>query len=108
LVLALDADHDGVISAEEIANASAALKTLDKNNDGKLTEDEIRPPRPGGPDGPPRGEFRGRRGEGPPGEGPPEGGRPPRRRGAGDGEGERPGPPRGPRGEGRPGPPEVE
>jgi Ca2+-binding EF-hand superfamily protein len=40
---ALDADHDGVISAEEIRNAPAALKTLDRNNDGKLTEDEVRP-----------------------------------------------------------------
>ncbi len=41
--LALDTDHDGVISAAEIANAPAALKSLDKNGDGKLTEDEVRP-----------------------------------------------------------------
>jgi Ca2+-binding EF-hand superfamily protein len=41
--LALDADHDGVISAAEIANAAAALKSLDKNGDGKLTEEELRP-----------------------------------------------------------------
>ena len=41
--LALDADHDGAISAAEIANAAAALKLLDKNGDGKLTEDEVRP-----------------------------------------------------------------
>ena len=41
--LALDADHDGVISAAEIANAAAALKSLDKNGDGKLTQDEVRP-----------------------------------------------------------------
>jgi Ca2+-binding EF-hand superfamily protein len=40
---ALDANHDNVISAEEINNAAAALRTLDKNGDGKLTEDEIRP-----------------------------------------------------------------
>jgi hypothetical protein len=48
---ALDANHDGVIDATEIANASAALKTLDKNGDGKLTQDELRPHRPqgGGP-----------------------------------------------------------
>ena len=45
---ALDANHDGVIDADEIANASAALKTLDKNGDGKLTSDELRPPRPEG------------------------------------------------------------
>ena len=53
---ALDANHDGIISAEEIANASAALKKLDKNGDGKLTPDEFRPMfrrGPGrGPDGP--------------------------------------------------------
>jgi hypothetical protein len=46
LFLALDVNHDGVIDADEIANASAALKTLDKNGDGKLTQDELRPPRP--------------------------------------------------------------
>ena len=88
---ALDADHNGEISEEEINNATAALKSLDKNSDGKLTDDEIRPPRPEGgpgrdgerrPDGPPRGEGRppegrdqgrGReqgRGDGPPGQGP--------------------------------------
>ena len=50
---ALDANHDGVIDAAEIANASAALKALDKNGDGQLTQDELRPPRPqGGPQGP--------------------------------------------------------
>jgi len=54
LILALDADKDREISAEEIANASEALKTLDKNGDGKLTREELRPnfpPRPGGPGG---------------------------------------------------------
>jgi EF hand len=46
LVKALDANHDGVIDANEIANASAELKTLDKNGDGQLTPDEYtgRPP----------------------------------------------------------------
>ena len=48
LVMALDVNHDGVIDANEIANASAALKTLDKNGDGQLTEDEYMPPRPPG------------------------------------------------------------
>ncbi|HVV73183.1 MAG TPA: phospholipid-binding protein, partial [Verrucomicrobiae bacterium] len=38
--------HDGVIDADEIANAPAALKTLDKNGDGKLTMDELMGPRP--------------------------------------------------------------
>ena len=37
---ALDANGDGTIDADEIANASAALKTLNKNGDGKLTSDE--------------------------------------------------------------------
>ncbi len=53
-VAALDTNKkDGVISADEIANAPTALKTLDKNGDGKLTRDELRPPRPpqdGGPE----------------------------------------------------------
>ncbi|MHB8520664.1 MAG: EF-hand domain-containing protein [Limisphaerales bacterium] len=74
LVAVLDANHDGVIDAEEIANAAAALKTLDKNNDGQLTPDEFMPPRrgPGGP--------RGVQGRGP-------GGPPP---GAADQDGQRP------------------
>ena len=73
LVAALDANHDGVIDETEIANASAALKKLDKNGDGKLTMDELRPPRPegdrspGGPDD--RRGPEGRRPRGPSGEG---------------------------------------
>jgi Ca2+-binding EF-hand superfamily protein len=43
LLAALDADHDGIVSAAEIANAPATLRTLDKNGDGQLTEDEVRP-----------------------------------------------------------------
>jgi len=46
LVATLDANHDGVIDAAEINNASAALKSLDKNADGKLTGAELRRPRP--------------------------------------------------------------
>ncbi len=49
--LALDSDKDGVISAAEIANAGTALKSLDRNGDGKLTQDEVRP-RMGGRGGP--------------------------------------------------------
>jgi hypothetical protein len=60
-----------VIDADEIANSSAALKSLDKNGDGKLTPDEFMGPRPpgkppggddsgsgsnSGPQGPPPGE----------------------------------------------------
>lgn len=61
LIEALDVNHDGIIDANEIANAPAELKTLDKNGDGKLTRDEYCPPPPpgmgnGGPnDGPPQG-----------------------------------------------------
>jgi hypothetical protein len=51
IIGALDANHDGVIDADEIANASAALKTLDKNGDGKLTPDEFMGPRPKPPQG---------------------------------------------------------
>jgi len=66
LMQVLDVNHDGVIDSNEMANASAELKTLDKNGDGQLTQDELRPPRPpmdGGPDfgngrppGPPPGD----------------------------------------------------
>src|SRR5215212_2419309 len=51
LMMVLDANGDGVISAEEINNASTALRKLDKNGDGKLTEDELRPNFPEGPGG---------------------------------------------------------
>lgn len=40
---ALDADHNGTISAQEIRKAPAALAELDRNYDGKLTEDEVLP-----------------------------------------------------------------
>jgi hypothetical protein len=44
-----------VIDADEISKAAQSLLTLDKNGDGKLTEDEYHPKRPegqGGPGGP--------------------------------------------------------
>lgn len=57
----LDADHDGVIDAKEIANASKALLQFDENGDGQLTREELRPPLPPeGADGPPPGEGEGR------------------------------------------------
>jgi hypothetical protein len=65
IMAALDADADGLISAAEIENAVAALKALDKNADGKLTEDELRP------------NFAGRPGAGPGGPGAPGEGRGP-------------------------------
>jgi hypothetical protein len=67
LIAALDANHDGVIDADEIANASKALKSLDKNGDGKLTQDEIRPRPPGGPEGGPGGGPEGKKRGGPDG-----------------------------------------
>ena len=54
--MALDTNHDGIIDAAEIANAPAALKTLDTNGDGQLTPDEYMPHRPdGSTGGPPPG-----------------------------------------------------
>jgi EF hand len=50
LFQALDVNHDGVIDADEIANAPAELKTLDKNGDGILTRDEVCPKPPQGAD----------------------------------------------------------
>ena len=74
LMEAIDTDHDGVISAEELKNASASLATLDKNKDGKLTEDEIHAGPPGGGGGRPGGGNRpqGRGPGGPPGGGGPD------------------------------------
>lgn len=46
LMVALDADGDDEISAEEIANAVEALGALDKNGDGKITMEELRPKPP--------------------------------------------------------------
>ena len=45
VLAALDADHDGVISAAEIRNAARALRSLDLNHDGRLTEQELAPDR---------------------------------------------------------------
>jgi Ca2+-binding EF-hand superfamily protein len=49
---ALDADKDGKLSVEEIKNAVAALKTLDKNEDGVLEASELASPRGGQRGGP--------------------------------------------------------
>ncbi|MEN9576330.1 MAG: hypothetical protein RL514_4185 [Verrucomicrobiota bacterium] len=78
---ALDANGDGIIDAKELANAVAALKKLDKNGDGKLTEDEYRPARPQGGQGGPGGQggFGGQRGAPGQGGGPGEKGGEPRR-----------------------------
>ncbi|HUY93353.1 MAG TPA: hypothetical protein VMV10_31795 [Pirellulales bacterium] len=72
---ALDADGDGDLSEKEIENATVALKSLDKDKNGAVSADELRPNfgRGGegrGPGGPPR-EGAG----GPPGAGAPREGR---------------------------------
>lgn len=67
VLAALDADKDGVLSKAEIANASVALGKLDKNGDGELNAEEMRPQRPEGG----RTQGRGR----PEGERPERGGR---------------------------------
>jgi len=66
-----DADRDGVISAEEIQSASTAFAKLDKNSDGEITRDELRPPPPQRPEDGDAPED----GDRPPG--PPPGRRPP-------------------------------
>ncbi len=43
LLNALDTDHDGVISAQEIAAASQSLLALDVNHDGEILPDEMKP-----------------------------------------------------------------
>jgi hypothetical protein len=43
VLAALDADHDGELSAWEIDHAAEALKQLDRNADGYLTADEFIP-----------------------------------------------------------------
>ncbi|MEZ6065844.1 MAG: EF-hand domain-containing protein [Planctomycetaceae bacterium] len=48
---AIDADKDGSISEAELANASKALKALDKDGDGKITREEVRPQFGGGTGG---------------------------------------------------------
>jgi Ca2+-binding EF-hand superfamily protein len=54
IMAALDTNTDGTIDATEIEQASKSLKTLDKNSDGKLTPDELRPARPERPGQPGR------------------------------------------------------
>ncbi len=47
----LDKDQNKTLSADEIDAAPTALLKLDKNSDGKLSEDEVSPTRPGGAPG---------------------------------------------------------
>jgi hypothetical protein len=55
VLLVLDKDRNGTLSSEEIAGASAALKTLDKNGDGQITREEFRPTQGGQGGGAPGG-----------------------------------------------------
>lgn len=48
IIAALDANHDGIIDANEIANASAALKSLDKTGSGKIPVEQLMGRPPGG------------------------------------------------------------
>src|SRR6185369_10290507 len=64
---ALDADRNGELSTSEIVGAGTALLKLDRNNDGKVTPDEVFT----GPGG-----MRGRPGDGQPGVGQPGNGLP--------------------------------
>ena len=43
LMKVLDTDQDGLLSATEIANASKTLLQLDKNGDGTISSEEMRP-----------------------------------------------------------------
>lgn len=60
LMLALDANTDGSLSADEISRASASIATLDADKDGKLVIDELRPVPPEGMA--PHGKKKGPRG----------------------------------------------
>lgn len=55
IVLAIDTDGDGELSAREIVAAATSLKRLDANGDGKLSREELRPPG-GGPEQRDRGD----------------------------------------------------
>jgi len=66
ILKALDTNDDHELSAKEIENATKSLDKLDKNEDGKLSRDELHPFGPGGPGGfgPPPGDGPDGRGRG--------------------------------------------
>lgn len=43
VIQALDTDRDGTVSAAELEKAASSLATLDRNGDGKLSPEELRP-----------------------------------------------------------------
>lgn len=61
LMVVLDVNKDGALSAREIANAAKALLKLDEDGDGALSREELRPPRPEGRTRPGAGEGAGER-----------------------------------------------
>ena len=63
LMMALDVDKDGALSAEEIANATKMLQTLDSNGDGALEASEMAPARGQGQGGGRGGQGGGRGGD---------------------------------------------
>lgn len=67
VITALDTNNDGSIDEAELKNATAALKKLDKDGDGKLSQEELRPAGMG------RGGFGGQGGPGQGGPGGPGG-----------------------------------
>src|SRR5258705_13997364 len=48
LMAALDTNNNGGIDEKEIEQASQNQKKLDRNHDGRITMEELRPPRPAG------------------------------------------------------------
>jgi hypothetical protein len=46
VIVALDANEDGMLDANEIANASTALRSIDLNGNGQIDNDEMHPPCP--------------------------------------------------------------
>ncbi|WP_339731419.1 hypothetical protein [uncultured Gimesia sp.] len=69
IIVVLDVNKDGEISKEEMDNATASLQKLDKDKNGKLTADELRPDFSsfGRRDGDRDGDRRGPGGQGGPG-----------------------------------------
>lgn len=46
LMVALDLDHDGILSSDELEEAPESLRRLDDNGDGEVNLDDFRPARP--------------------------------------------------------------
>ena len=55
IMMILDENCNGVVDVDEIARAPQLLLKLDRDGDGRLTREELRPPRPenGNPPAPP-------------------------------------------------------